>query len=90
MPMLRILGPVAVLAAALLGGPAGAGGPAADRTGTGSGPDSTITAPYTTSDGVTKPPGDALGPAEGTDPTLRRRSRQLDREIETDICRGCD
>lgn len=83
----------AALAAILLAGPSVAGetGPP-DRTGTGTGggPSSTITAPYTTSDGVTKPPGDALGPAEGTDPALRRRSRQIDREIEADICKGCN
>ena len=64
---------------------------APDRTGTGGGPGSTITAPNTNSLGVTKPPAGASDPA----PTSReereyRREQAIDRRIETEVCKGCD
>ncbi|WP_298967781.1 hypothetical protein [uncultured Methylobacterium sp.] len=40
--------------------------------------------------GQTKPPGSALGPGDGTTPELRRKSRDLDRKIDTGICIGCN
>ncbi|RVU16858.1 hypothetical protein [Methylobacterium oryzihabitans] len=40
--------------------------------------------------GQTKPPGSALGPGDGTTPELRRKSREIDRKIDTGICIGCN
>lgn len=61
----------------------------ADRTGTGGGPNTTITAPHTTSDGTTKPPGDAEGPETSQDKRFQRRIEQQDDKIEGSICSGC-
>ncbi|GEO98100.1 hypothetical protein [Methylobacterium haplocladii] len=60
-----------------------------DRTGTGGGPRSTITAPHTTATGVTKPPGSGEGPAT---PAERRELQRIEREndrIDSGICDGC-
>jgi hypothetical protein len=85
MPLVTLYRPLlalAALTAAALAQPA-------DRTGTGGGPGSTITAPYTNREGVTKPPGTSLGPGETPSPEAQRRERrQIDR-IEDSICRGC-
>lgn len=62
---------------------------APDQTGTGGGPTSTVTAPYTNSLGVTKPPGTSLGPGEVPPPTVERRERNAADRIEGSICRGC-
>ena len=62
---------------------------APDRTGTGGGPRSTITAPYTNSEGVTKPPG-SLGPGEVPSAAEQRRERSADDRIERSICQGCN
>lgn len=62
---------------------------APDRTGTGGGPRSTITAPHTTATGVTKPPGSGEGPAT---PAERRDLQRIEREndrIDSGICDGC-
>lgn len=59
------------------GGIPPASGAAGDRTGS------------ITGTGQTKPPGDTLGGRAGTTPELERKSRQLDREITTGICKGC-
>lgn len=63
---------------------------APDETGTGGGPRSTITAPYTNSLGVTKPPGTSLGPGEVEPPAEQRRERGLTNRIEDSICTGCN
>lgn len=63
---------------------------APDETGTGSGPGSTITAPYTNHLGVTKPPGTSLGPGEVETPRERRENRDLSKRIENSICDGCN
>ncbi|WP_423794450.1 hypothetical protein [Methylobacterium durans] len=60
-----------------------------DRTGTGGGPNTTITAPYTNSEGVTKPPG-SLGPGEVPSAAEQRRERSADDRIERSICQGCN
>ncbi|MDR7036273.1 hypothetical protein J2X36_001011 [Methylobacterium sp. BE186] len=62
---------------------------APDRTGTGGGPASTITAPYTNAEGVTKPPG-SLGPGEVPSAAEQRRERSADDRIERSICQGCN
>lgn len=59
-------------------------------TGTGGGPGSTITAPYTNSLGVTKPPGTSLGPSEVESPREQRDERALTNRIEKSICNGCN
>ena len=85
MPLVSVLRPLLLLAAL----PAAAQAQPADRTGTGGGPDTTITAPYTNREGVTKPPGTALGPGEVPSPEAQRReNREIDR-IEGSICKGC-
>ena len=61
----------------------------ADQTGTGGGPTSTVTAPYTNSLGVTKPPGTSLGPGEVPPAATERRERDRVNKIEDSICRGC-
>lgn len=63
---------------------------APDQTGTGGGPGSTITAPYTNHLGVTKPPGTSLGPGEVDPPREQRRERALTNRIEDSICKGCN
>jgi hypothetical protein len=63
---------------------------APDQTGTGGGPDTTITAPNTDGLGVTKPPGTSLGPGEVPSPQSRRRERALTDRIERSICDGCN
>ena len=62
---------------------------APDQTGTGGGPASTITAPNTNRLGVTKPPGDSLGPGEVPPPQVQRRERSEADRIEGSICNGC-
>lgn len=66
---------------------------AIDQTGTGGGPTSTITAPHTTSVGVTKPPGgagtvDASRSGDMIAERDRREKIKNDR-ISNSICRGC-
>ncbi|RVU14391.1 hypothetical protein [Methylobacterium oryzihabitans] len=62
---------------------------AADQTGTGGGPGSTITAPYTTSTGQTVPrPGAAERAGERRLDDLTREERRND-AIDDSICRGC-
>ncbi|MFC6788703.1 hypothetical protein ACFQE0_03135 [Methylobacterium komagatae] len=63
---------------------------APDETGTGGGPGSTITAPYTNSLGVTKPPGTSLGAGEVRPVREERRERALTDRIESSICKGCN
>ena len=60
----------------------------ADRTGTGGGPDSTITAPYTRSTGQTVPSGQGDREMERR---IDERSRMEKRDdvIDQSICRGC-
>jgi len=60
-----------------------------DETGTGGGPSSTITAPYTTSTGQTVPRRGADRLRERRDGDLTREERRGDR-IDTGICIGCD
>ena len=87
MPLVSLFRPLLALVAVSLAGTAQA--QPADRTGTGGGPASPITAPYTNREGVTKPPGTSLGPGEVPSPEAQRRERrQIDR-IEDSICRGC-
>ena len=60
-----------------------------DRTGTGGGPLSTITAPHTSSVGKTKPPGPGIGletPAERRELDAIRRE---DDAIDDSICVDC-
>ncbi|MEH3148395.1 MAG: hypothetical protein PGN34_24415 [Methylobacterium frigidaeris] len=82
---------VLIAAAGMLGLAAGAAQAKdqPDQTGTGGGPGTTVTAPYTTSTGQTVPrPGAA-------DRTMERRLDDLTREerrndaIDDSICRGC-
>jgi hypothetical protein len=61
----------------------------ADRTGTGGGPFSTMTAPNTTAAGVTKPPGRDASPTWRDDPDRRSREELQDERIESGICIGC-
>ncbi|WP_336485310.1 hypothetical protein [Methylobacterium nigriterrae] len=77
-----LFAPLPILAQRDLRGPA-------DETGTGGGPQSTITAPYTNSLGVTKPPGTSLGPGETPPRAEERRERKTIDGIEGSICRGC-
>jgi hypothetical protein len=63
---------------------------APDQTGTGGGPGSTITAPYTNQYGVTKPPGTSLGPGEVPSREEQRRERALTDKIDRSICDGCN
>lgn len=78
----------AALAVLATTGPALAQQP--DQTGTGGGPASTITAPNTTSTGVTKPPGDAEGPATPSERRERSRIEREDDKIDSGICIGCN
>ncbi len=77
-----------VLLLAALPAPAQAQDP--DRTGTGGGPTTTITAPYTNREGVTKPPGDALGPRDLSSAAAERREGREIERIENSICTGCE
>jgi hypothetical protein len=63
---------------------------APDETGTGGGPNTTITAPNTNSLGVTKPPGTSLGPGEVPSRREERRERALTDKIDRSICDGCN
>ncbi|GJD55505.1 hypothetical protein [Methylobacterium dankookense] len=85
MPLVSLLRSLVVLAALT----AVAQAQPADRTGTGGGPDSTITAPYTNREGVTKPPGTSLGPGEVPSPKAQSRERREIDKIEGSICKGC-
>ncbi len=87
MPLALPTRPVALLAAAL---PAAAWAQGPDRTGTGGGPATTITAPYTNREGVTKPPGAALGPDDERARTVQRREEHAIERIENSICSGCE
>ncbi|SDO38926.1 hypothetical protein SAMN05216360_12155 [Methylobacterium phyllostachyos] len=85
------LPPLALAALSLvLAGPAAAQTVAPDQTGTGSGPGSTITAPYTNQYGVTKPPGTSMGPGEVPSHQQQRRERALTNKIDNSICDGCN
>lgn len=83
---------VGLIAAAILALPAAASAQATapDQTGTGGGPASTITAPNTNRLGVTKPPGDSLGPGAVPPPAAERRERALTDRIEGSVCDGCN
>lgn len=79
----------AVLAAAgvclLTSGPVAAAATAV--TGTGGGPETTITAPHTSASGQTLPPGAAAAPI--ADPEARApRQEALDRVLDG-VCSGC-
>ncbi|QEE41989.1 MULTISPECIES: hypothetical protein [unclassified Methylobacterium] len=63
---------------------------AADETGIGGGPQSTITAPNTNSLGVTMPPGTSLGAGEVPSRREQRRERALTDKIEGSVCEGCN
>ncbi|TXN01924.1 hypothetical protein FV242_16810 [Methylobacterium sp. WL64] len=63
---------------------------AADETGIGGGPQSTITAPNTNSLGVTMPPGTSLGAGEIPSRREQRRERALTDKIEDSVCEGCN
>lgn len=60
-----------------------------DRTGTGGGPDTTITAPNTTATGVTKPPGVEEGPATPQERRELQRIERQDNRLDNSICEGC-
>ncbi|WP_311275890.1 hypothetical protein [Methylobacterium sp. WCS2018Hpa-22] len=65
----------------------GLSGARAAVTGTGGGPETTVTAPHTSTTGQTVPPGAAGAPI--VDPNERTdRQKQLDRVLNG-ICRGC-
>ena len=84
----RVLHPV-LLALALLGPLVASAESPPDHTGTGSGPNATITAPNTTATGVTKPPGVEEGPETPHD---RRELERIEREndrIDDSVCEGC-
>jgi hypothetical protein len=87
MPIARPTLSVALLLAAL---PAAAWAQDPDRTGTGGGPATTVTAPYTNREGVTKPPGAALGPRDVSSATAERREDRAIERIENSICTGCE
>ncbi|MGY2050845.1 hypothetical protein [Methylobacterium sp. JK268] len=59
----------------------------ADQTGTGRGPRSTITAPYTTSTGATVPRGGDRALERRVDE--RSRDERRDDAIDKSICSGC-
>ncbi len=40
--------------------------------------------------GQTKPPGSPVGDNLGTRPDLEQKSREIDRQISTGICKGCN
>lgn len=85
------LRPLALAALSLaLTGPLAAQTVAPDQTGTGGGPASTITAPYTNRYGVTKPPGTSMGPGEVPSRREQRRERALTDKIDDSICDGCN
>ncbi|GLS42190.1 hypothetical protein [Methylobacterium brachythecii] len=60
-----------------------------DRTGSGGGPASTITAPNTNALGVTKPPGVEEGPATPQERRELQKIEQRDQRIENGVCDGC-
>ena len=83
--------PLVIVALSLaLAGPAAAQTVAPDQTGTGGGPASTVTAPYTNQYGVTKPPGTSMGPGEVPSRREQRRERALTDKIDNSICDGCN
>ncbi|GJD78677.1 hypothetical protein [Methylobacterium gregans] len=89
MPLARPTLPVALLLAGLpISALAQAQAP--DLTGTGGGPTTTITAPYTNREGVTKPPGAALGPRDMSSAAAERREERVIDRIENSICTGCE
>jgi hypothetical protein len=59
------------------------------RTGTGGGPDTTATAPNTTSVGQTKPPSGAGGTREDSRSGDRTQQEKADDKISRGICIGC-
>ena len=87
MPLARPTLPLVLLLANL---PAAAHAQAPDLTGTGGGPTTTITAPYTDREGVTKPPGAALGPRDMSSAAAERREERVIDRIENSICTGCE
>ncbi len=97
--MKRIIASIA-LAAALGSAPAFAQGSSIGTGSAGAAPAATAAIPPAsgaagdrtgsiTGTGQTKPPGTAVGEGLGTRPDLDQRSRQLDRQIQTGICKGC-
>lgn len=87
--MPRLLRPILLGLALFAQGEAFAQQGAPDRTGTGGGPDSTITAPNTNALGVTKPPGAEEGPATPAERRELRRIERQDDRIDDSICEGC-
>lgn len=87
MPLARPTLPLVLLLATL---PAAAHAQAPDLTGTGGEPTTTITAPYTDREGVTKPPGAALGPRDRPSADAQRREERAIERIEDSICTGCE
>jgi hypothetical protein len=63
---------------------------APDLTGTGGGPGTTITAPYTNRLGVTKPPGGVDRSNAARPNRAERRERRLDDRIDDSVCDGCE
>ncbi len=78
--------PLSALMLLALAAPAAA---QADLTGTGGGPLSTQTAPYTTAEGVTKPPSRDASPTSRDNPERRTREELENERIESGICIGC-
>ncbi|ACA20573.1 conserved hypothetical protein [Methylobacterium sp. 4-46] len=76
-----------LLAGALLAPAAARAQSDADRTGTGGGPRSTITAPHTSSSGRTMPRGDDRALERGIEG--RTREERRDDAIDGTICAGC-
>lgn len=59
------------------------------ETGTGTGPESTISAPYTSSVGKTKPPGAAAGAGEREDRDAMTVEKKKADDVMKGICVGC-
>jgi hypothetical protein len=83
-PAALVLGALLLPAAAL----ANSGAPPFE-TGTGGGPETTVTAPFTNSLGVTKPPGVPLSGTPGDGTGEHHRERALSDRIQRSICQGC-
>ncbi|MEL6060939.1 MULTISPECIES: hypothetical protein [unclassified Methylobacterium] len=87
----RVPRPLALAALSLaLPGSLAAQTVAPDQTGTGGGPASTVTAPYTNRYGVTKPPGTSMGAGEVPSRQEQRHERALTDKIDNSVCDGCN
>lgn len=82
---------ITLILAALAGLMTASAAYAQDRTGTGGGPSSTITAPHTSSVGQTKPPsgGNASTATADAPRDVRSREQIEDDKIARGICIGC-